>query len=54
MGYAIYEVNLYFCKCRADMHDLNEGHRGREVKMECFLCGDECENVSHMLWECSI
>ena len=18
-----------------------------------FLCGDECENVSHVLWECS-
>ena len=21
--------------------------------MECSLCGDECENVSHVLWECS-
>ena len=21
--------------------------------MECALCGDECENVSHALWECS-
>ena len=21
--------------------------------MECSLCGNECENVSHMLWECS-
>ena len=20
--------------------------------MECSLCGDECENVSHALWEC--
>ena len=28
-------------------------HRGREGKTECFLCGDECENVSHVLWECS-
>ena len=29
-------------------HDLNEEldrHRGREGKMECSLCGDECENV---------
>ena len=25
-------------------------HRGREGKT---LCGDECENVSHVLWECS-
>ena len=36
------------------MHGLNEElgrHRGREGKT--FLCGDECENVSHMLWECS-
>ena len=21
--------------------------------MECSLCGNECENVSHVLWECS-
>ena len=21
--------------------------------MECSLCWDECENVSHVLWECS-
>ena len=20
---------------------------------ECLLCGDECESVSHVLWECS-
>ena len=24
-----------------------------EGKTECSLCGDECENVSHVLWECS-
>ena len=37
------------------MHGLNEElgrHRRREGKMECSLCGDECENVSHV-WECS-
>ena len=37
-------------------HDLNEElgrHRGREGKTECSLCGNECENVSHVLWECS-
>ena len=28
--------------------------RGREGKTECSLCGDECENVSHVLWECSV
>ena len=21
--------------------------------MECSLCGNECENVSHVLWACS-
>ena len=38
------------------MHALNEElgrHRGREGKTECSLCGNECENVSHVLWECS-
>ena len=37
-------------------HGLNEElgrHRGREVKIECSLCVNECENVSHVLWECS-
>ena len=37
-------------------HGLNEEldrHTGREGKTECSLCGDECENVSHVLWECS-
>ena len=28
-------------------------HRGREGKMECTLCGAECESVVHVLWECS-
>ena len=28
-------------------------YRGREGKTECSLCGNECENVSHVLWECS-
>ena len=34
------------------LHGLNEElgrHRGREGKTECSLCGDECENVSHVL-----
>ena len=29
------------------------GIGGREGKTECSLCGDECENASHVLWECS-
>ena len=24
--------------------------RGREVKTECSLCGDVCENVTHVLY----
>ena len=47
------EVDLF--KFRLRMHGLNEElgrHRGRESKTECS-CGNECENVSHVLWECS-
>ena len=43
-------------KFRSGMRGLNEElsrHRGRERKTECSLCGDECENVSHVLWEWS-
>ena len=43
-------------KFRSGTHDLDEElgrHRGREGKTECSLCGNECENVSHVLWECS-
>ena len=49
------EVNFCF-KFRSGTHGLNEElgrHRGREGKTECSLCGNECENVSHVLWECS-
>ena len=28
-------------------------HRGREGKLECTLCGAECESVVHVLWECT-
>ena len=43
-------------KFRSGTHGLNEElgrHRGREGKTECSLCGNECENVSHVLLECS-
>ena len=39
-------------KFRLGTHGLNEElgrHRGMEGKMECSLCGNECENVSHVL-----
>ena len=35
-------------KFRSETHGLNEGlgrHRGREGKVECTLCGAECESV---------
>ena len=42
-------------KFRSGTHGLNEElgkHRGRrEGKTECSLCGNECENVSHVLWD---
>ena len=43
-------------KFRSGTHGLNEElgrHRWREGKTKLSLCGDECENVSHALWECS-
>ena len=47
------EVDLF--KFRSGTHGLNEElgkHRGRrEGKTECSLCGNECENVSHVLWD---
>ena len=47
---------LLFFKFRSGTHGLNEElgtHRGREGNMKCSLYGNECENVSHVLWECS-
>ena len=43
-------------KFRSGTDGLNEElrrYRGREGKKECVLCGDECESVSHILWDCS-
>ena len=37
------------------MHGLDEElgrHRGREGKVECSICGAECESVVNVLWEC--
>ena len=44
-------------KFRSGTHGLNEEwgrHSGREGNKECGLCGNECERVSHVLWECLI
>ena len=52
-GYIFVVIVFMF---RSGMHGLNEElgrHRGREGKTKCSLCGDECENVSRVLWECS-
>ena len=43
-------------KFRSGTHGLNEElgrHRGGEGKLECTLCGAECESVVHVLWECT-
>ena len=55
MEYVIQGSRLLF-KFRSGTHGLNEElgrHRGREGKTECSLCGDDCEIVNHVLWECS-
>ena len=42
-------------KFRSGTHGLNEElgrHSNRDGRKECGLCGDECESVSHVLWEC--
>ena len=44
-------------KFRSGTHGLNEElgrHRGRNGRTECILCGDECESVVHVLWECPV
>ena len=40
---------------RSGTHGLNEElgrERGREGKVECSICGVECESVVRVLWEC--
>ena len=27
-------------------------HGGRDGKVDCSVCGAECESVVHVLWEC--
>ena len=37
--------------CRSD--ELGR-HWGRNDNRLCMLCGDECESVLHVLWECPV
>ena len=44
-------------KFTSGTHGLNEElgrHRRREGRKECLLCDDECESVSHVLWDCPV
>ena len=43
-------------KFRSGTPGLNEElgrHSDRDGRVECTLCGAECESVVHVLWECS-
>ena len=43
-------------KFRSGTNGLNEElgrHRGKNDR-QCKLCGDECESVVHVLWECPV
>ena len=43
-------------KFRSGTHGLNEElgrHSDRDGRVDCTLCGAECESVVHVLWECS-
>ena len=44
-------LNLYWV-CMVQMKNW-VGIEGGKVKRKWFLCGNERENVSHVLWECS-
>ena len=44
-------------KFRSGTNGLNEElgrHRGKNGDRQCKLCGDECESVVHVLWECPV
>ena len=40
-------------KFRSGTHGLNEELGRHSDRVECTLCGAECESVVHVLWECS-
>ena len=44
-------------KFRSGSHGLNKElgrHRGREGRKACLLCVNDCESVSHVLWDCPV
>ena len=50
------ELNRLWFMFRSGMHGLNEElcrHSDGDGRVECTLCGTECESVVHVLWECS-
>ena len=59
MKYVMQEVDFCLSLDQVYTHSLKEElgiidiEGSKEGKMECSLCGNECENVSHVLWECS-
>ena len=42
------------CACAPRVNEELGRHRGREGRKECLLCDDECESVSHVLWDCPV
>ena len=44
-------------KFRSGTHGLNKElgrHRGREGSKEFLLCDNECEIISHIVWDCLV
>ena len=42
-------------KFRSGTHSLDKelgSHKGMNGMTACILCGDKCESVVHVLWEC--
>ena len=48
-------LSLPTCHClqygKAPTEELGR-HRGKNDDRQCKLCGEECESVIHVLWEC--
>lgn len=55
-GYVMQELG--YCLCfRSETHGLNaefSTHSNRNSREKFKLCGDECESMSHALWECPV
>ena len=33
---------------------MNSQHKGKNDNRQCKLCGEECESVVHVLWQCPV